>query len=150
MVLCAVGEGRAFSMGSGRLSTVAALAGTSFSTIILSLLSRRCRLRHQRNAKTAPASSMSVPMTAPASAPLLGPEELEEDELLESMHRKTSQLSQSLFAQSVSTAAMNRLIRTHLWTKTHCCCAVQVHTGGVAGHSIVVVHRCSRRCMIWE
>ena len=69
----AVGEGNVFSMGSGRLSTVSAGAGTSFAVGASACLGTRFRRLHHQNTATTIHRNSRDPITAPATAPLLTP-----------------------------------------------------------------------------
>lgn len=85
-----------FSMGSGRLSTVSAGAGTSFTSLDdwSAFFMRDRRLSHRKTA-TETARKRMTPTTAPASAPLETPPPDELDPALRS-HTVLPQVAQSL------------------------------------------------------
>lgn len=109
-----------FSMGSGRLRTVSALAGMSDLSSWIEPFRRLSLRRYQRKAQTARARKMRDPIIPPARAPL--PTPLEAELVLEpgETHLTVAQVLQS------------RLMKKHCWL------GAQLQEG-------VVVH-----CMHWS
>ena len=121
-----------FSAGSGRLRTVSARAGCSLISgraTGFASLAWRCLRRYQRNTATMTPRKSRAPIMPPMRAPLLTPEEEdEEEEGVRSTHFVWLHAEQLLARESQRARLEDR--KTNLATWKHCWVEAQLHGAG--------------------